>query len=156
MLEFEGTLPFGKWIAANANAYVGKETGEFCTITGASARLACASFTSTTLAESGVPNAIVGNTTALWHNKALRLVIDRAPEASNSRINESIMQPGDIVWFGNGSRAKNRYAGALFDHVGIYIGDGMIVDTSSSKGMVMKRPLTTHQFNGAKRYGADL
>lgn len=152
MLEFEGTLPFGTWIVANAKTHVGEPTGEFCRITKVSDNLACASFTSTTLAESGVPNAIVGNTTALWNNKALRLVIDRAPVASNSRINESVMKPGDIVWFGH---YTDRYPGALFSHVGIYIGNGKIIDSSSQTRTIKERPLTTHKFNGAKRYGAD-
>jgi uncharacterized integral membrane protein len=155
MLEFEGTLPFGTWIVANAKTHVGEPTGNFCRITGAPDKLACASFSSTTLWESGVPNAIVGTTTALWNNKVLRLVIDRAETASNERINEGVMRPGDIVWFGNGSRAQRRYAGALFDHVGIYIGNGKIIDSSSQTTTIKERPLTTHKFNGAKRYGAD-
>lgn len=155
MFEFEKTLPFGKWIVEIAKTHVGEPTQDFCRITGASGKLACASFSSSTLWEAGVPNAIVSNTTALWSNKSLRTVIDRADTASNSRINENVMKPGDVVWFGNGNKAQSRYAGALFDHVGIYIGDGQIIDSSSTTQKIMKRKLTTHAFNGAKRYGSD-
>lgn len=154
MVAFEQTLPFGLWIAEIAKTRVGDRNSEFCTITDAPANLACASFSSTTLWDAGVPNAIVGTTTALWNNKSLRLVIDRAATASNDRIDESVMRPGDVVWFGHGAQGKKRYAGALFDHVGIYIGNGQIVD-SSSKLVIQQRKLTTHRFNGAKRYGKD-
>jgi len=155
MLAFERTLPFGVWITALAKSHEGEPTGNFCRITKVSERLACASFTSTTLWEAGVPNTIVPTTTELWKNRALRLVIDRAELASDSRINESLMRPGDIVWFGSGERARTRYSGALFDHVGIYIGQGQIIDSSSTQTRIVQRPLTSHRFNGAKRYGTD-
>ncbi len=154
MLAFEGTLPFGQWITEIALTRVKDPNANFCKITGAGANVACASFTSTTLWDAGVPNAIVGTTTALWSNKSLRIVIDRAPTASNSRINESVMRAGDVVWFGHGDEGRKRYAGALFDHVGIYIGKGEIVDSSGDL-VIKRRPLTTHSFNGAKRYGKD-
>lgn len=160
MLAFEGTLPIGNWIAKIAEGHVGTDSNNFCLITRVRNRYACASVASTILWEAGVPNSIVGTTTALWNNPAFRLVIDRSNTPTADRLHQNQLQPGDVVWFGNGAAAQKRYAGALFNHVGIYVGDGQIVDNSSKAEEVLKRAITVHSgnntFNGAKRYGADL
>ena len=48
-------------------------------------------------------------------------------------VKESDMQPGDIIIF------ANKYTGAI-QHVGLYIGDGMMVHAQSSRtGVVISR-----------------
>jgi hypothetical protein len=170
LAELDSSLPFGKWIAQIAITKVGQENKNFCQITGAGENVACASFSSTVLYEAGVPGAIVGTTTALWRNANLGLVIDRRDQLSNDNLQLDKMHAGDIVWFGNGDHGgKQRYAGALFEHVGIYIGNGEIVDSGAvrSNGQVIdylihRRSIRTHKikggpimFNGAKRYGQN-
>lgn len=46
----------------------------------------------------------------------------------------SVLEKGDLLfWTGNSSRYKN------IGHVGVYIGDGKIVDASSDKNAVVER-----------------
>ncbi len=157
MRAFEATLPFGSWIAALAEERVGQPNLQFCSITGATAKVACASFTSTIMYLAGVPNAIVGNTTEVWNNSALKVVIDRSPAPTAGQYDPAKLQPGDIIWWGNGSCSSVKYSGKLFDHVGFYVGNGMAIDTSSSRETVEKRSAPRRDscrlFNGAKRYG---
>lgn len=54
-------------------------------------------------------------------------------------ISASDLQPGDLVFFASGSNGRFMN----IDHIGIYCGDGMIVDASSSKGKVVYRKLWT-------------
>jgi len=49
------------------------------------------------------------------------------------------LQPGDLVFFSSGKNGRFMD----IDHIGIYCGDGMIVDASSSKGKVVYRKLWT-------------
>ena len=79
---------------------------------------------------------------------------------SSSTSDESLLQPGDIIWWGDGTCSSVKYDGKLFDHVGFYIGNGRSVDTSSSSETVKERPAdlvrddkNCRLFNGAKRYG---
>lgn len=162
MLAFEGGLPFGNWITKFAQSHLKQDSLNFCKITGAGATVACASFVSTTLWEAGVPDAIVGTTTEIWTNKALRLVVDRPNQKSAQTWdnNKNKLQKGDVIWWGDGNCSKVSYSGKLFDHVGIYIGDGNTINNSSSKkdieqGSANKRS-SCLLFNGAKRYGANL
>ena len=54
-------------------------------------------------------------------------------------IPASDLQPGDLVFFSSGHNGRFMN----IDHVGIYCGDGMIVDASSSKGKVVYRKIWT-------------
>jgi len=162
MLAFEGTLPFGDWIAKLAISEVGKDVGEFCRVTGAGRGVGCASFTSIILYDAGVPNAIVPTTMAVWNSQALRTVVERPAKRSAQlwEQQKSSLKPGDVIWWGDGTCSSVRYNGKLFDHVGFYVGNGEAVDTSSSSETVKKRPAAKRDsncryFNGAKRYGSN-
>lgn len=161
MFEFEQTLPFGSWISQIALGHLKQGSLTFCVVTGASANVACASFVSTVMWEAGVPNAIVPTTTQVWSNKSLQLIVDRpaAKSADTWSQNKDRLKPGDIIWWGDGTCSKTRYEGKLFDHVGIYVGDGEAVDNSSNKEQILKRGAESRSkcllFNGAKRYGTN-
>ncbi len=160
------SLPIGDWIVTLAENYVGTTTttgsnGENsfrCSV----ARRSCASFVSTVLQETGVLGDFESNTTGVWNNRDGRVIIERGGTFDVSKL-----QPGDVLFFGTGSSAT--YKGALFNHVGFFIGtcqkpenkgrNDCIVDASSSKKKVMERPVTIHgpndgnPFMGAKRFG---
>lgn len=161
MLDFESTLPFGDWASRIALSHQNEGSLNFCKITKAGAKVACASFASTVLWEAGIPNAIVGTTTAIWSNKAFRTVVDRPASRSTETwaASKDRLRPGDVVWWGDGSCSRVRYAGKLFDHVGIYVGNGEAVDNSSAQEKILKRDAAKRGsclvFNGAKRYGKD-
>jgi cell wall-associated NlpC family hydrolase len=54
-------------------------------------------------------------------------------------VPESDLQPGDLVFFFGE------------DHVGIYIGDGLMVDAPAAGQDVMVQPITADPYNGAVR-----
>lgn len=58
---------------------------------------------------------------------------------NNLVVSASDLQAGDLVFFSSGSNGRFMN----IDHIGIYAGDGMIVDASSSKGKVVYRKLWT-------------
>lgn len=144
----------GEAIATKAEGYVGQSTyidpvtGENVFKCNAPTR-SCASFVSTVLNETGVTRIFERTTTALWNNTGGKVIVDRG-----GTLDLNLLTRGDVVWFGLGNTA--RYSGALFNHVGIYVGDGMIVDTSSTTKQVVKRSITTHsgsnRFTAAKRF----
>ncbi len=58
-------------------------------------------------------------------------------ENKNLNISKSQLSPGDLIFY---STAKNgRYKNIT--HVGMYIGDGYMIDASASKGKVIKRKI---------------
>lgn len=148
----------GAKIVSIAQKYVGTTTvpeprdGEFeNTFRCDTATRSCASFVSTVLVEAGVMQygQHSKSTTGVWDYPKGDVVIARGGDLDLSKL-----QPGDVVWFGLGSRAK--YQGALFNHVGIYIGNGEIIDTSSTQKQVLRRSINTHtgdnRFAAAKRF----
>lgn len=152
--NFESSLPYGSWIVADAKRYIGYSTtksdsGENVFQCNVSTR-SCASFVSTVLIDVGAPNPFAATTTALWNNPSAKTVIDRGGAFSLSAL-----QPGDIVWFGTGTTAN--YSGALFNHVGIYVGNGQIINTSSSQLKVVQEAISVFTgdmaVNGVKRFG---
>ena len=68
----------------------------------------------------------------------------------NNQVPRSEMQPGDLIfWHKNGGR-PDRYV----HHVGIYIGDGKIIDASSNAGKIVERKIfegQTYQVVGVSR-----
>ena len=68
----------------------------------------------------------------------------------NNQVPRSEMQPGDLIfWHKNGGR-PDRYV----QHVGIYIGDGKIIDASSNAGKIVERKIfegQTYQVVGVSR-----
>jgi len=148
------SLPVGAWIVALAEKYKGTTTrpdsdGEnafSCSV----ATRSCASFVSTVLQEAGVTKGFSANTLGVWRNPTGRVIIDRGGALDLAKL-----QPGDVVFFGDGSFAT--YEGALFNHVGFYVGNGMIIDTSSKEKKVVKRSINVHQgrnsFAAAMRFG---
>jgi hypothetical protein len=158
MTAFEQTLPFGSWIAKLAEERVNQPNTQFCTITGADAKVACASFTSTVLYLAGVPNPIVGLVDDIWRNPDLKIVVARPVNKSGSYYASNVgkLKPGDIIFWGDG--ACSPAGSVLFDHVGFFVGNGQAIDTSSSQEKILKRPAadrgSCRVFNGAKRYGS--
>lgn len=75
-----------------------------------------------------------------------------APEQGKIILNTAELLPGDIVMFSNtyngGGRVLN---GGKITHVGIYVGNGMMVDRPTSRGTVKYRPISTFKFNSALR-----
>lgn len=144
----------GQKIVEIAKQYVGSttqinpRTGENIFNCSAATR-SCASFVSFVLNRAGVTSEFQGTTTGVWSKAGGSVIIDRGQPFDVNKL-----QPGDVVWFGLGSSA--RYSNALFNHVGIYIGNGQIIDTSSSQRKVVQRPITVHTGNNrptaAKRF----
>jgi len=161
--SLDSSLPFGKWIAAEARLHVGQENTNFCRVgTGADSRTACASFTSTVLELAGVPAPFQAATEGIWNNKALKLIVPRSPSLDKNYFekNKASLQEGDIIWWGDGKCGSAR-ASKIFNHVGFYVGNGLAIDTSSEAGIIPEprdagRTWKCSTFNGAKRYGANL
>lgn len=157
------SLPFGSWIAAKAISQVGQPSAQFCTITHASSNVACASVVTTILENAGAEIPINASVDNVWRMAALRIVVNRGAELDRTlgyyEQNKGKLQPGDIIFWGDGS--CNPKGSILFDHVGIYVGNGLAVDNSSGQGAIRKPTQAAKRtscivFNGAKRYGADL
>lgn len=68
----------------------------------------------------------------------------------NKQVPRSEMQPGDLIfWHKNGGDARK-----YVHHVGIYIGDGKIIDASSNAGKIVERKIfegQTYQVVGVSR-----
>lgn len=162
----DSTLPFGSWIAAAARNQVGKPSGNFCTITQAGGRVACASFVSTVLQNAGIPNPIQAGVDGIWRRTFYKIVVNRPDIKSTGHynLNKSKLQIGDIIFWGDGSCSKG--GSVLFDHIGFYVGGDEAVDNSSGgkdgtpPPQIRKRGAASRSscivFNGAKRYGSDL
>lgn len=157
MNAFEATLPFGSWIVALAEERVGQPNLQFCSITDAAAKVACASFTSTVMYLSGVPNPIEAGVDGIWRRPFYQTIADRPAVKSTDYYQQNVskLRPGDIIFWGDGACSPE--GSVLFDHVGFYIGNDEAIDTSSSEEKVLKRPAASRDdcrvFNGAKRYG---
>ena len=74
-----------------------------------------------------------------------RLSADGYMDASTP-VSRADLQPGDLVFFNYG-----RLPSGTADHIGIYIGDGRIVEASSSAGSVVIRPVDWDNFIGGGR-----
>lgn len=162
----DSTLPYGEWIAEEAEKHIGKVTN-FCEITGNdSPNLGCASVVSVIMNRAGAPQRLETGQFAIWRNARLMLIVDALPDHKLSRDlytqNKDKFQRGDIIWWGNGIR-KGKVVG-LQSHIGIYIGNGQVVNNSSGKSIKAGEAVpvssridrTDTTFNGAKRYGATL
>lgn len=156
--SFESGLPFGEWIAKIAEDYAKKATSSmnFCVLTGnKNPRKGCANVVTKILKDAGVPQELCAATMCVWTNSLLTTIVSPSPNRGlNKNLwdqNKNKVQPGDIVWWGNGVGAG--YS-SLFNHVGIYVGNDMTVDNSSDRAKVVKRRIGDHGrvFNGAKRY----
>jgi cell wall-associated NlpC family hydrolase len=152
-----GATQTGERIASIAEGLIGTttaidpKTGENVFNCNAATR-SCASFVSTVLQRAGVTNRFEASTTGLWNNSGGSIVIPRGGLLVLAKL-----QRGDVIWFGDGIAARARgNNGAQFDHVGIYVGNGTIVDTSSSTKQVVKRSIQTHRFMAAKRFGGNV
>lgn len=161
----EAKLPFGTWIAnialgfADANSPYHQDA-QICQIADVSmatinnGRRGCGLAVSVILNKAGVPQSVVTTTQELWDNGAYSIVVPRPSALDHALAKNSLpnLKPGDIVWWGNGGGAN--YGGALFDHVGIYVGDDNAIANSSSSAAVKETTVdrTDKIFNGAKRY----
>ncbi|MEK7202012.1 MAG: CHAP domain-containing protein [Patescibacteria group bacterium] len=162
----DSTLPFGEWIAKEAKDQVGQASGNFCTITKAGGRVACASFVSTVLQNAGIPNPIEAGVDGIWRRPFYKIVVSRPDikSAGYYNQNKSKLQVGDIIFWGDGSCSKG--GSVLFDHIGFYIGGDEAIDNSSGgkdgtpPPQIRRRGAASRSscivFNGAKRYGSDL
>lgn len=156
--KLEAELPFGKWVAQTAESRIGNSSDTFCRITKAAATVGCASFVSMVLYDVGVPQEPTATTLDVWNNPRLVTVVARPNQLNRNLFqeNKNNLHPGDIVWWGDGARARaTRYSDAQFDHMGIYLGNGKVAENSSSKKRVVRSSIekSKQPFNGAKRYG---
>jgi len=71
-----------------------------------------------------------------------------AQQAQLPTVGRNELQPGDLVFFNYG-----RKKAGIADHVGVYIGDGMMIDASSSEGEVVKRGVDWSHFIGGGSTG---
>ncbi|MDP3993251.1 MAG: hypothetical protein Q8Q05_03530 [bacterium] len=164
----DSTLPYGEWVAKEAEKYVGTNptaSKDFCRITrNSTPELGCASVVSVIMYDAGIPQDLTASQQAIWKNYRLQLLVSPLPNNQLSRDlynqNKERLQRGDIVWWGNGVRRNGADVG-LQGHIGIYIGNGLAVNNSSGlaekageavpvKSKVDRSDIT---FNGAKRYG---
>lgn len=75
-----------------------------------------------------------------------------APEQGQMILDPAKLQPGDIVMFSNTYNGGGRFLnGGRITHVGIYVGDGMMVDRPTAFGAVKHRAISTFKFNSALR-----
>jgi hypothetical protein len=145
----------GSTIAAEAVKYDGQSTKNFICDKNkeivVDPKKACASFVSYVLVKAhvlpskcytalaaGLESIVVGNGAATVKD-----------HVDITTANEDGLAPGDIIFFYQGKNVTH--------HTGIYVGNGMIVDTSSTLQQVMKRALTIHtadyQYFSAYRFG---
>lgn len=168
--KIEAGLPFGTWIANIAKGFTDPtspyhQDTQVCHIAKVNyadtnnGRSGCGLIVSVALNKAGVPQSVALSTLEIWQNPQLSIVVARpnALDASLAQKSMANLKPGDVVWWGNGSAAT--YPGALFDHIGIYIGNNQAVNNSSNQQAVRITPLdrvAAHYdnkvFNGAKRY----
>lgn len=67
-------------------------------------------------------------------------------QAMLNRVGRDQLRPGDLLFFNFGRKAPG-----VADHVGIYLGNGMMIDASSSEGRVVRRPVFWSNFiNGGR------
>lgn len=132
----------GEKIAATALAWAGKDFKP-----GQTER--CADFVRHVLEEAGV-------TVGVAKGSAGPLMADsfHGEELGEIILNKNKLQPGDLVMFAdtyNGpGRAPIRGRGRI-THVGIYIGNGQIVDRPTAAKPVQKRSVDTFKFHSALR-----
>jgi hypothetical protein len=141
----------GSTIAAEAVKYDGQSNKIFVCYTGAPPELACASFVSYVLVKAHVlPSKCYTASAADLE----RIVVGNGAatvkkHVAITTVNEDGLVPGDIIFFYGGDNVTH--------HTGIYVGNGMIVDTSSSDKNVQNRALTIHagkyQYFSAYRFG---
>ncbi|OGD56616.1 hypothetical protein A2V71_00265 [Candidatus Berkelbacteria bacterium RBG_13_40_8] len=106
---------------------------------------ACAAFTTTILTQAGAISSPNNSAQGFWDKGGGQTVIPQG-----GQLNNSVLKPGDAVFF-TGTYDN----GAYFTHVGVYIGNDRVINTSSVKGVVDNDSLTGYgHFGGAKRYCA--
>ena len=108
-------------------------------------RHACAAFVSTILKQAGALDRIVYSAQGLWDNTNAQVVI---PKGGN--LNLAVLKPGDVIYF-KGTYDNGRY----FTHVGVYVGNDQVVNTSTSQLRVVSDSLSNYwvrYFAGAKRF----
>jgi TP901 family phage tail tape measure protein/lambda family phage tail tape measure protein len=97
-----------------------------------------------------VAGVAIGTTKKAWDGLASggRLASSFFGSDIGQRVNrQQDLRPGDLVGF---ERTYGRWGPGVQTHVGMYAGEGMMFDHSSSRGLV-KRPLST--FGGKFMYG---
>jgi len=104
---------------------------------------ACAAFTSTILKQAGAINFSTASAQELWDKSDGQIIIPKG-----GVLDLKLLQPADVVYFTD-TWASNNY----FTHVGIYVGNDQMVNTSSTKFTVENYSLTKYgHFAGAKRF----
>jgi hypothetical protein len=168
----DATLPYGEWVAQEAEKYVGpnKIPSNFCRITGNNdPNMGCASVVSVILYDAGVPQPLTKSQQVIWHNSRLAQIVAPAPNHQKDWTlysqNKDRLKRGDVVWWGNGVRTDPDtglpIVIGLQSHVGIYIGNNKAINNSSTlaekAGEAVPRITDLDRkdlpFNGAKRYG---
>lgn len=107
----------------------------------------CASFVRTVLTESGVDIPVPAGS---WGP----LMADSfyAPESGQIIHDKAQLMPGDIVMFANTYNGPGRVInGRKITHVGIYLGEGMMVDRPTRSRPVQHRSINTFEFHSALR-----
>lgn len=61
-------------------------------------------------------------------------------------VSRDELQAGDVVYFSYGRLGRN-----VVDHIGIYVGDGMMIDASSSEGRIVHRQVDWDNLTGGGR-----
>jgi cell wall-associated NlpC family hydrolase len=131
----------GERIAAAARAWVGKEFRP-------GAREQCAFFVRQVLDEVGLDPGVTGQPFDGWESSEGMANSFGADQGQAVPVDG--LQPGDVVMF-LGTYGPAEWADDI-THVGIYVGDGMIVDRPTASRPVQLRPLSTFEkFGGAVR-----
>lgn len=75
-------------------------------------------------------------------------------------VAENRVEPGDLMFFGNPAKADTPTDSATVNHVGLYIGNGVMIHASSSRGVIessVAQGYWAQRFMGAGRVGqADM
>ena len=136
---FDNILPLGERIAGIAESYKGTTTltnGGTNAFGGGDPRNSCAAFVSTILKQAGGITFHTQSATEIWNNLHKMNGIEVIPYKGTYDVSK--LQRGDVVWFGFGANS------GMFNHVGIYLGNSMIADTSSNDHEVKVRNISVH------------
>lgn len=135
----------GDEIAAKALTWVGRQYRP-------GIREQCSWFVRQVLHEVGINPGVTAEPIDGWDETGEGMANSYGPDMGELVQDPAGLLPGDVVMFEN---TYGTWRAGTITHVGIYVGDGQVVDRPTASSPVKLRPLTTFDhFGGAIRIGA--